>query len=97
MSIILDANRETQSLRTQTKQRVRMQEPFLNRLLSMNPSFMKPSYHPIQIEPKLVILFKERRKASTKLLNVSIDITTSLYHLHEFLPIRSKLHRYLET
>ena len=28
-----------------------MQEPFINRLLSMNPSFMKPSYHPIQIEP----------------------------------------------
>lgn len=51
MSIGLDANRETLSFKTQPNKRVKIQEPFINRLLIMNPCFMKPSYHPSQIEP----------------------------------------------
>lgn len=44
---------------------------------------------------KLVILFKERREGCTKFLYVSIYVTSASYHLHELLPIRSKLHNYL--
>jgi hypothetical protein len=41
---------------------------------------------------KLVILLKQRRKGSAKFLYISHDITIASYHIHELLPVRSKLH-----